>query len=126
MRKGKPRKMKIPSSLRAHLLDQIEWLKAMIEREREQHAKERELLLTRLQAWSPNPSPPVQSQSAEVRGPQLSADDKDAFEYAEKLGRLGLKANPDGEGVIEIETGELWENAGEFEAQKAMDRARVK
>lgn len=126
----KPKKLKIPGTLRAHLLDQIEWLKAMIEKEREAHHKERELLLLRLQGWSPVTSIVSQSHQPVVQGTttsaRLSEADREAFEYAEKLGRLGLKPNQDGEGVIEIATGELWESAGEYEAQQAMDKARVK
>jgi len=106
------------------LLEQIQWLREQLVEER----KERAVLLTRLQAWNPNPAPAVEPRSPAVGGPsvpRLSQDDRDAFEYAEKLGKLGLKPNPDGEGVIEIETSELWESAVEYEAQKAMDAGRT-
>lgn len=126
----RPRKVKLPPTLRGHLVEQIAWLRETIREEREAHRKERAELYTRLQLWNPMPSvtlePQKLSQSAASQGPQLSAADRDAFEYAEKLGRLGLKSNPDGEGVIEISSGELWESAGEYEAQKLMDAARVK
>lgn len=131
MKRGKSRgkKPKIPSSLRGHLLEQIQWLRETMREERQEHRKERAELIVRIQMWNPVPpsASPKRSQEAVVQeGPQLSAADREAFEYAEKLGKLGLKPNPDGEGVIEIETNELWESAGEYEAQKAMDAARMK
>jgi hypothetical protein len=111
-------------------LEQLQYLRDLLREEREAHRRERADLIVRIQMWNPiPPSPPEkQSQQRGTQGPTLSQDDREAFEYAEKLGKLGLKANPDSDSgaVIEIETGELWESVGEYEAQKAMDAGRLK
>lgn len=84
---------------------------------------ERETLLTRIQAWEPEPKsePPKPPQPQESQGSVL-AEEPPRF-TADQLASLGLRENSDG-GFIDAATGALWETVEDVQEWRAMCRKK--